>query len=438
MADLVHHRVVVISTGDEIITGQLIDTNSAYIADGCVRAGILPVEHRSIPDELSALVDAFRAAASRAPLVIISGGLGPTDGDLTRQALAEVLSEELVIDGAARAAISDILVRRGRPMTARQERQALRPRSATCLPNQLGTAPGLHARASINGAAVDFFCLPGPPGELRPMFEREVEPRLRPPPGTSIITRLLHIVGVAEADCVSRLGDLTRRDGSPLVGITASGGILTVRIRCEGAFSREAANALVDQAESRARAELGDHLFASGDGPGARRLVQTLLGLLKESGQTLAVVESCTGGMLGQFITDIPGSSAAFLGGYQTYANTMKESLGVDPADLRTFGAVSPQVARGMAEAGLVRSGADWCLAVTGIAGPEGGTDTKPVGTVHIGLARRSAPTHTRRFLFTGDRQDVRARSCVSAMAMLYFALRHHPIAEPRLLWQVG
>ncbi|MFN7021887.1 MAG: nicotinamide-nucleotide amidohydrolase family protein, partial [Phycisphaerales bacterium] len=322
--------------------------------------------------------------------------------------------------------------------TARQERQAMRPASARCLPNLLGTAPGLHATCRADDQASDVFCLPGPPGELKPMFEQHVLPRLRPPPGRTIVTRLLHIVGIAEADCVVRLGDLLRRDAVPLVGITASGGILTLRIRFDGTAEYSRAADLVDQAEARARSELGEHVFAAGEGPGQYHLASTVIDLLKGQGQTLSVVESCTGGMLGEMITTVPGSSSGFVGGFLTYANRMKVSIGVDADLLREHGAVSPEVARSMADHGLERSGTDWCLAITGIAGPDGGSESKPVGTVHIGIARRNAPTCSRHFLFSGDRADVRSRSAVSALAMLYFALRGRKPREPRLLWQVG
>ena len=446
-----HDRVVIISTGDEIVVGQLLDTNSKFLAEKLVGVGVLPVEHVTVPDELPAIVETLRRACKEAPLVIMSGGLGPTDGDLTRHALAALLGEKLVLDAGARAQLAGLLARRGREMTARQERQAFRPESAKCMANEFGTAPGLHAVVRSGAVHVnsDVFCLPGPPGELRPMFERQVLTVLRPLVGRVVVTRLLHVVGVPEADCVDRLGDLTRRDRNPLVGVTASSGVLTVRIRYDGDLAREAAAALVDQAEAKVEQALGDHLFAKGEGPGVEMLARTLLGLLTAKGRTLSVVESCTGGMLGQMLTAIPGASASFVGGEITYSDGVKKVLGVSGATLEAHGAVSAETCREMAERGLERFGSDYAIAITGIAGPDGGSERKPLGTTFVGVAGRGKGGEVgeaggretgdvRRFLFTGGREDVRRRACVTAMAMLYFSLRGRHPGGPKLLWQVG
>jgi nicotinamide-nucleotide amidase len=311
------------------------------------------------------------------------------------------------------------------------------------LPNAFGTAPGLHVIAPSDGphGQSDVLALPGPPGELQPMFERDIRPRLRPPAGRTVLTRLAHIVGIAEADCVTRLGDLTKRDRTPLVGITASGGILTLRMRYEGQATPPEAQRLVDAVQAQAAVVLGDHLFATGPGPGVQHLASTLIGLLKHRRQTLAVVESCTGGLLGETLTEISGASAAFAGGFITYANELKIALGVDATALATHGAVSEVVASQMAARARERTGSHYALSITGIAGPDGGTEAKPVGTVHIGLATAASANveqavHTRRFLFTGDRVDIRRRAAVTALAMLYFHLQGHAPDHPRLLWE--
>ena len=494
-----HSRAVIISSGDEIILGQLLDTNAQRIASALVSRGVLPVEHISIPDALPALVAALRRAAQLAPLVILSGGLGPTDGDLTRAALAELTADPLVLDSDAQTAIATLLAKRGREMTARQQRQAYRPSRATCLPNHLGTAPGLH----MVHENVDIFALPGPPGELIPMLDREVMPRLRTDPTRTVLTQLAHIVGIPEADCVTKLGDLTKRTNMPLVGITASGGILTLRIRYEGNAPHAEAEQLIADTISTARQKLGDHLFsppgcpdascldafpssqklaskAHPTAPGSELLIRTLLDHLIHNNQTLATAESCTGGMLGELITAVPGSSAAYLGGFVTYANTLKEHIGVDTAALQHHGAVSAPVAQQMATRARESTKATYALSITGIAGPDGGTADKPVGTVHIALSgpspeggdSRSSPegggmfvrstnaegavgrtttgpavnpeaptpqpsTHSRHFLFTGDREDIRRRASISALTMLYFHLKGHPPGTPRLLWEL-
>lgn len=443
-----HDRAVILSTGDELITGQLQDTNARWLSEQLMGVGIMPLRHEAVGDQLNELVSALRRAVSAdpelgAPLVIMSGGLGPTDGDLTRAALACVTGNELVIDDAARAALAAMLARRGRELTARQERQATRPSSASCLPNPLGTAPGLHIQIPRPGGGhAEVFALPGPPGELRPMFEASVRPLLRPPPGLVVATRLLHIVGVPEADCVTRLGELTRRDrpaNLPLIGITASGGILTLRIRYRGPGDLASAEASIDDAEAEARRVLGDHCFARGDAPGVDLLSREIIARLWRAGETIAVVESCTGGMLGELLTSGAGASSAFIGGFITYSNEQKVAIGVRRDSLSSHGAVSAVVAAEMARAGRDRTGASHCLAITGVAGPDGGSEAKPVGTVHIALdsAAPAGRSHNRHFLFSGDREDIRRRSAVNALTMLHFAMAGRAAGEPRLLWEV-
>lgn len=461
-----HDRAVILSTGDEIITGQLQDTNARWLAQRLVERGIVPVEHGVVPDDLGALVSAIRRACAAAPLVVMSGGLGPTEGDLTRRALGEVMGDQLVEDAAAHRAIAALLARRGRAMSERQARQAQRPSRAVCLPNAVGTAPGLHARVMTQGAEgerwADVVCLPGPPGELRPMFASGVEGLLRPASGRSVLTRLCHIVGLGEAECVERLGALTARDRVPLVGITASGGVLTLRIRYEGPGDAEVARRSVDATEKEARRVLGEHLFATGEntasagmGVGLAQLAMKVIGLLAERGETLCVVESCTGGMLGEVVTSQPGASAAFVGGSITYANGEKIRLGVDAGVIERHGAVSRECCGEMARAGVRRHGAAHAIAITGVAGPDGGSDAKPVGTVYVGVASaagRAARSSragagpdgsacerldVRGFRFTGDREDIRRRACTTGLAMLYFALCGRVGGEPALLWEV-
>lgn len=438
----IHDRAVILSTGDELMTGQLQDTNARWLSARLLDLGILVVGHAAVGDDLDALVAAIQSAVARAPLVIMSGGLGPTDGDLTRAAVCAATGDAMVLDPALHAALAAMVCRRGREMTRRQARQAHRPSRATPIINAFGTAPGLHARVpSATGPIADLVCLPGPPGELRPMFEASVRGLLRPPSNRIILTRLVHAVGIAEADCVERLGDLTRRDRAPLVGVTASGGVLTIRIR-HGITTQDGGAATVDALEVTVRTLLGDHaLPPTPDAPegGAAHLAASVLADLRNAGLTLAVVESCTGGLLGSLLSSVPGSSSVFMGGFITYSSTLKERLGVSRETLAAHGAVSEPAAREMAVAGLIASGAGLCLSITGVAGPGGGSDAKPVGTVHIGLAWRKggeARISSRRFEFSGDREDIRQRACTGALAMLHFHSRAHPAGTPRLLWE--
>ncbi len=457
-----HTRAAILSTGDELLIGQLLDTNSRYFADLLTTAGIIPLEHLTVGDDMGQLVASIRRLAESAPLLIMSGGLGPTDGDLTRHALAQVMGEPLVEDGDARAALEARLRARGREVTERQLRQARRPASARCLANANGTAPGLHARITVAAAhgLTDVYCLPGPPGELRPMFERAVLSELRPQPGRLVATRLLQLIGLGESDAVDKLAGLTARDRNPLVGITASGAVLTIRIRYEGDASRARADELLAEAEAEVRSRLGRYIF----GTGADTLASAVIGRLRTAGRTVATVESCTGGLLAGMLTEVPGSSAVVVGGLVTYANALKTSLTGVPAELiEQHGAVSEPVARAMAIGGLSRCQSDHALAITGVAGPGGGTDAKPVGTVWIAHAWRpvaggtgvpqpgvpqpgAAACDVRRFWFPGGRDDVRTRSARTALAMLFFGQpgseANSPDDEqrgeraPKLLWQ--
>jgi nicotinamide-nucleotide amidase len=436
-----HDRAAILSTGDEIVLGQLQDTNANNLASSLTDLGIVPVEHAALPDDLDALSAAIGRLAETAPLVVMSGGLGPTDGDLTRAALCRVLKCDLVQDPQATAALTAYLANRNRSATERQMRQSFRPALARCLPNAHGTAPGLHAQVPSRFGITDVFALPGPPGELRPMFETSVLPMLRPQPGRTVLTRLLHVTGLPEAECATRLADLTARDRVPLVGMTASGAVITIRIRYEGPADADGARAAIDSTEAAVRAKLGEHVF----GVGTESLASTVVARLRAAGRNVALVESCTGGALGEAVTEVPGASDVFLGGLVVYDNRLKSELAGIPADtLDRCGAVSPETAAALARAGLERTGADECLAVTGIAGPGGGTPQKPVGTVFIALARRGAPgaaPDVREFRFPGGRADVRVRAVRSALSMLYFALcapgPTSTAPAPRLLWQV-
>ena len=451
----IHTHAVILSTGDELMTGQLQDSNARWLSEQLVNVGILVAAHAAVGDDLPDLITVIQHYAARAPLIIISGGLGPTDGDLTREAICRATNDQLILDPTSRNDLADKLTRRGRGITPRQERQTFRPSRAAAIANPFGTAPGLHATIASEGdwKTTDILCLPGPPGELQPMFTRGILPLLRPPTDRLVLTRLLQVIAIPEADCVQWLGDLTKRDRVPLVGITASGGVLTVRIRYEAsepntAPGRAAATARINTVEADIRRILGDHVLpnsGTGEESGPEHLAAHTINALRDSSvtlRTLAVVESCTGGMLGQMLTAIPGSSSVFLGGYITYSNTLKQRLGVRAQTLQSLGAVSSETARELSLCGLRESATDFALSITGIAGPDGGSDTKPVGTVHIALATKSSggdPTaHSRHFLFTGNREDIRRRACVSALAMLHFYLRAHPPGTPRLLWELG
>lgn len=434
-----HRTAAILSIGDELTLGQTLDTNSKWISEQLIARGVIAVEHVTVPDDLAAAAEAFARLAAKADLVISTGGLGPTADDLTREALAAAMKDTLVEDGPALEQIEAFFAARRSPMRRINRVQAQRPSRARILANPNGTAPGL---AAAIGSA-DVYCLPGPPREMWPMFEAEVVPRIRA--ARRVVTRALHTFGLGESEIATRLGDLMDRGRNPTVGTTASQGIVSCRIRSEEEMgagqtptppSEESALAEI---ESRIRDALGPYIF----GVDSESLPSAVLELLRSRREQIATVESCTGGLLGAMLTDIPGSSDVFVGGWVTYTNELKTSqVGVPESHFASGGpgAVGRETAEAMAVGGLDRSGADHCLAITGIAGPGGGTPEKPVGTVWIARASRGQlasgsggivphRVESRKLFISAERAVVRDYSAKAALAMLRFYL----IGEPEL-----
>jgi len=438
----------ILAIGDELTIGQSLDTNSKWLSSRLTDLGIRIVEHVTVPDEPLALRAVFERLTASADVVLATGGLGPTADDLTRDVLCACMGDALVRDDRQHERLVELFRRRGRPLENGNDRQALRPASALCLDNDQGTAPGIAA--VLNG--VDVYLLPGPPHENQPMFERFVMPRLRIDPDRAITTRLIRHYGIPESNAAVALGDLLDRDrldrGLPLVGITASDGVITTRIRHDG--RPEAAQHLLDETDRLIGERIGRFRISPepGQSPSDADLVELTVRALREAGHGLVTAESCTGGMIGEAVTRVSGSSAVYHGGWVTYSNEHKAAhLGVPEALLKQHGAVSEPVVRAMATGALERSPVVFgpegtrrrhALAVTGIAGPEGGSAEKPVGTVWIARATESeAAPHieSRRFIFPGDRETVRRRAASTALAMLLLHLRGKPL--DRLLWQV-
>lgn len=430
MAGRAHKSAAVLAIGDELTLGQTLDTNSAWIADRLFARGVPVAEHATVDDDADRITGAMERLAAVHDLLVCTGGLGPTSDDLTRDALARILGERLVEDADALTHIESWFAGRG-GMPAINRVQALRPASARCLPNPHGTAPGLAATCDRLGA--DIFCLPGPPHEMKPMFESFVEPALRCEPGRVTLSRIVLTFGVGESRVAERLGELMDRDrpgrGEPLVGTTASRGVVACRVRHTAATEADAARAL-DGVEREINRRLGPAVFdrrdpAAGDSLDiADALPRAVVSLLQAGGGRLAVAESCTAGLLGAEITRIAGSSNVFLGGWLTYSNEMKTAmLGVPAETLQRDGTVSGACALAMARGALDRSGADHALSITGIAGPGGGTPEKPVGSVWIGRASAGGDAEARLFRFRGNRDAVRAWAMRTALGLLRLRL---------------
>ncbi|MEY4116826.1 MAG: putative competence-damage inducible protein CinA [Planctomycetota bacterium] len=418
-------RVGILSVGDELVLGQIEDTNASWLARELRSIGAMPSERRTVGDDRGELSRALGELARTHDAVIVTGGLGPTLDDLTREALLDVVDPGgvLIEDPIGVEHLRGWFERRGRAMPPTNIRQALRPRDARLLDNPNGTAPGIAAAAE---GGVPIFCLPGPPNEMKPMFAAEVVPALR---GDSVVlTAALHTIGIGESTLAERLGDLMVRGREPSVGTTASDGIVSIRVRSSGeaVVARAALDATIAECERRA----GSIIYGRDGEPLAAVVGRMLL----ERKLALATAESCTGGLLGAFITDVAGSSAWFRGGYVTYENERKQAdLGVRAETLAAHGAVSHETACEMARGALARTGASLALATTGIAGPAGGSEAKPVGTVYVAVAVRDGAVYSRRFHFPGDRTTVRRRTAHLALACARFTLLGEPTRA--LLW---
>jgi len=411
-------QAIIISVGDELTLGQAVDTNSAWLSARLAELGILTRAHMTVPDDQGAIVQAVRQAAESAGWIVITGGLGPTRDDLTRQALAEVRGVPLVEHAPSLARIKRFFKDRGRVMTESNRVQAMAPRGAMMLDNPQGTAPGL--RLAIGRALV--FALPGVPVEMKAMVEQHLAPLGAGRAGRTVLTRKLNTFGIGEAMVGEALGDLMRRDRNPTIGTTVSAGIVSVRIRSDFP-TRARARTELDRASKIVKQKLGAAVFSEGE----VSLAAVVGERLRARHLTVATAESCTAGLVAAMLTEAPGASAWFLGGWVVYANRMKTvALGVPAALIAREGAVSEAVARRMAAEALRRTLGDYALALTGVAGPGGGSPGKPVGTVWIGLGKKTAGRSrvtAERFLLPGDRAMVRERAAKAALNMLRLEL---------------
>jgi nicotinamide-nucleotide amidase len=421
-------NAVIISCGTEIVTGQCVDTNSAWLSEHLTRRGVEVVGHLSVGDDLSRLSGAIRRARDDADLVIVTGGLGPTLDDLAREALAFVLNRPLQENAEALAQIHAFFRRWQREMPESNKVQALIPEGCEVIANPRGTAPGIALWVkgntpldppSLRGEA-SVIALPGVPGEMKAMFEAYVEPRLASSTTACTLSANLHCFGISEAKLGETIADLMTRDRNPLVGTTASKAVLTVRVLAT-APDAASAQGLLDADRMEIRRRVGSAIFGEGDDT----LPSAVAKLLIEGKKTVATAESCTGGMLAKQLTDVPGSSDYFLQGFVVYSNESKtQLLNVPPDVISRHGAVSEEVARLLAMNARLQAGAVYALSITGIAGPTGGSADKPVGLVYIGLADDRA-VELRRVLL-GDhltRGEIRDRACKTALNMLRLRL---------------
>jgi nicotinamide-nucleotide amidase len=415
-------KTEIIAVGSELLTPEFQDTNSLFLTAGLNGLGLDVSFKTVVGDDEPDLARVLRTALGRSRLILCMGGLGPTEDDRTRETLAKVLGLGLVFRRDIRARIEERFRRRGLAMPASNLKQCYIIKGAEILDNPNGTAPGLW----LAGPRHMIALLPGPPREIRPMFENQVLPRLAALRKGIMARRIIRMTGLGESAMESRLKPVYAAIPAGVTVTTlASPGDLSIRLTCRGPDTR-AAETRLDGLELSICAALGPWIY-SRDGTGLEVVVG---GLLKEAGLTIACAESCTGGLLGHRLTGIPGSSAYFLESAVVYSNAAKmRRLGVPRALLDKHGAVSAAVARAMALGVRRTSRADLGLSVTGIAGPDGGTARKPVGLVYIALAHdKGAAVH--RNLFFGGRAQVKFQSSQRALDLLRkFLIKGRPKA---------
>jgi nicotinamide-nucleotide amidase len=405
-------KAEIITVGTELLLGQIVDTNAAYLSKLLPQFGVDLHYRVTVGDNEARLADALELALSRSDIVFTIGGLGPTKDDLTKETVAKVVGDEMTLHEESAERMRTFFATRGIEMPESNLKQALMPVRGKVLENPLGTAPG--AAFEADGKVV--IVLPGPPREFIEMVDSQVAPYLRERVGEGaaiIRSRVLRIAKLGESSVAEMVKDYLE-GSNPTVAPLASPGEVHLRITAKADTVAEA-EAMIDEMDAKLVAILGNNVF----GRDSQSLERVVVDALVERGLKLAVAESCTGGLIGNRITDISGSSATLIAGFVTYSNqAKKELLGVDEQLLNEYGAVSEQVARAMAEGARRVTGTDIAISVTGIAGPTGGTAAKPVGLVYMALSA-AGKTIAFEHRFSGSRIDIKQRASQAALNML-------------------
>ncbi len=406
--------VEILATGDELLTGQVVDTNSAWLMDRLWDLGLMARRKTLVGDDRRDLLAALRETSSRADAVVMSGGLGPTEDDLTSECVAAAMGVELELHEPSLRAIEERFRRFGRVMTPNNVKQARFPRGATVLPNRFGTAPGFAAPLGSG----EVICLPGVPVEYRGMCEELVLPRLASRLGEVPAARLVKLFGVPESHAGARMEPVMRDPANRGVrfGFRAHWPEIHLKWSVSGPGAAERADRILEQV----RRLFGDELW----GEGKAELPEVVVARLLARRERVALAESCTGGLVAELLTGVPGASNVFDLGVVAYANEAKARLlAVHEELLAIHGSVSEPVARALAEGARALGRAAWGVGVTGIAGPTGGTPEKPVGTVHVALAGPTGTESVARH-YRGDRERIRRQAAFEALNMLRLATR--------------
>ncbi len=409
-----------VNTGSELLLGKVVNTHVGYFGDELFRLGLRIQRQTTIPDGDDIRV-VLEEAFPRCDVILITGGLGPTSDDITREIVAEMLGRELQLDQSILDGIQEMFRSRGLNPNRANDRQAMVPEGAVVLDNPNGTAPGLYVPATEESP--HLFLMPGPPRELKPMWQSLVQPRIVELLGVSgqqveTAFRNFRIYGVGESAVATFLEPEV--EGIPDLELGYCARLGEVDVRLIGSDSA------VEQAAKILRAKYPEDIVAESEDS----ISQVIIQLLSERGQTIATAESCTGGLIASTITDESGSSGVFHRGYVTYANEAKSSLlGIDLATIESHGAVSPETVTAMAEGCLRESGADHAIAVSGIAGPTGGSEEKPVGTVYIGIASVGQATYVKHYFWPAERVSFKTRVCRLTLDLLRRRILGYPLS---------
>lgn len=404
--------VELICVGTELLLGNIVNTNAAYLSEKCALLGLSMYHQSVVGDNAERLKESLETALNRSDVVILSGGLGPTQDDLTKETAAEVMGIPLKEDPHSRERIEEYFKNsQYKVITDNNWKQALVPEGAIVLDNENGTAPGIIMEK--NGKSV--ILLPGPPGELIPMFEGKVYDYLNKLQPEIIYSTMVRICGLGESFVENEIRDLIDNQTNPTIATYAKIGQVDLRVTAKAASEKEAAKLAKPMLKELLK-RFGDHIYTMDE---HKSLEEVIVHFLKERSLTLTTAESCTGGMIAARITDVPGASEVFKQGLVTYSNRAKRKLlDVKKTTLKEYGAVSEKTAKEMAKNGAFITGSDACVSVTGTAGPTGGTEEKPVGLVYIGCCYNNK-TVVKEFHFKGERQKIREQATANALILL-------------------
>jgi len=409
-------KASIVSIGNEILNGQTVDTNAGYLSRELFLIGIPVISSYTVGDDVDSIVRALELAISDADVVLATGGLGPTDDDLTRQAFGKLVGTELQLQNELLEKMRSFFADRGLQMSAKNKIQAYIPAGTKALVNNLGTAPGIMAEVEDKL----LFAMPGVPSEMKRMFEESVLPEMkRLAGGQAVVIRKLKCFGAGESTISELLGGLCQRGRNPLINCTVEQGVITLAIVAT-AKDESKARQMVEKDEKSLRDTLGELVYGTGE----QTLADVVGQKLAKHKKTIAAAESCTGGTLAKLLTDVPGASRYFTHGWVTYSNEAKiGELGVPAELIEKYGAVSEQIAESIARCARKKAGTSFAIGITGIAGPSGANEQKPVGLVYISIDS-DVGLETERFIFSGDRESIRLRAAQTALNMLRLKLQ--------------